>query len=35
MSWFGLLETNIATFAHLWAFAVILIGVYLLFFKKK
>jgi hypothetical protein len=35
MSWFGLLETNIATFAHLWPFALILIGVYLLFFKKK
>ena len=35
MSWFGMLETNIATFAHLWPFALILIGVYLLFFKKK
>ena len=35
MSWFGLLETNIATFAHLWPFALILIGVFLLFFKKK
>lgn len=35
MSWFGLLETNIATFAHLWPYALILIGVYLLFFKKK
>lgn len=35
MSWFGMLETNIANFAQLWPFALILIGVYLLFFKKK
>ena len=35
MGWFGMLETNIATFIHLWPFVLILIGVYLLFFKKK
>lgn len=35
MSWLGMLETNIANIAQLWPFALILIGVYLLFFKKK
>jgi len=35
MSWFGLLENNVATVAKSWPIALILIGVYLLFFKRK
>ncbi len=35
MGWFGLFENNITTFAQLWPFALILIGVYLLFLKRK
>jgi hypothetical protein len=35
MGWFGLLENKIASVATLWPIALILIGVYLLFFKRK
>ncbi|WP_338451453.1 DUF5668 domain-containing protein [Niallia oryzisoli] len=35
MSWFGLLENNITTFSKFWPVALILVGVYLLFFKRK
>ncbi|MCQ6273497.1 hypothetical protein JMM81_00725 [Bacillus sp. V3B] len=35
MRWFGLLENNVASFAKFWPVILILIGVYLLFFKRK
>lgn len=35
MSWFGLLENNVASVAKLWPIILILIGVYLLFFKRR
>ncbi|WP_071395945.1 LiaI-LiaF-like domain-containing protein [Bacillus tuaregi] len=35
MSWFGLLENRIEAYSKFWPAALILVGVYLLLFKRK